>query len=77
MGDRNCMADNTIVDTDNEVRLRYEANDSSGAYHGFDILSSTSPLTAGSSDVYRGTLIITSEGAPFVNSVTVRDCKPD
>ena len=64
-------------DTAGNWQCTVEANDSSGAYHGFDILSSTSPLTAGSSDVYRGTLIITSEGAPFVNSVTVRDCKPD
>ena len=31
MGDRYCMADNTIVDTDNTVRLRHEASDSNGS----------------------------------------------
>jgi hypothetical protein len=50
------------------------ASDPSGAYSGWDILSSTSPLGAGESDRYGGSLTITNEGAAYVTDVTLEDC---
>lgn len=53
------------------------ASDSSGAYHGFDILSSLEPLSAGETKQYNGSIVITNEGAIYVTEVEMRDCGPE
>jgi hypothetical protein len=52
-----------------------QASDPSGAYTGTDVATLRNPVAAGATAVFADDLVITSQGARFVTSVTV-SCGP-
>ena len=63
-----------IGQSDGKPNCSVNASNPSGSYKGWDVFELDKPITPGSEDYFNGQLVITNEGAAFVDSVTV-SCK--